>query len=126
MPIKLLRAIGAKMMRTNGMVIRTATNALARITHCADLRITVAGVPCDLWVYALPAEYSPTYPMLLSRRWLQAVKVKGDYAGRRYYIMSGHGTRVQILSDENYKGGEQRPVIGGSGRGTRVAGDPGW
>ncbi|RPA89718.1 hypothetical protein L873DRAFT_593512 [Choiromyces venosus 120613-1] len=104
MPIKVLRAIGAKMMRTNGMVIRTATNALARIAHCADLRITVAGVPCDLRVYTLPAEYSPTYPMLLSRRWLQAVKAKGDYADGRYYIMSGHGTRVQIPSDENYKG----------------------
>ncbi|RPA90538.1 hypothetical protein L873DRAFT_433031 [Choiromyces venosus 120613-1] len=104
MPIKLLKAIGAKMMRTNGMVIRTATNALARIAHCADLRIIVAGVPCDLRVYALPAEYSPTYPMLLSRHWLQAVKAKGDYAGGRYYIMSGHGTRVQIPSDENYKG----------------------
>ncbi|RPA95357.1 hypothetical protein L873DRAFT_1813062 [Choiromyces venosus 120613-1] len=104
MPIKVLRAIGAKMMRTNGMVIGTATNALARIAHCADLCITVAGVPCDLRVYALPAEYSPTYPMLLSRRWLQAVKAKGDYAGGRYYIMSGHGTRVQIPSDENYKG----------------------
>ncbi|RPA99767.1 hypothetical protein L873DRAFT_1806286, partial [Choiromyces venosus 120613-1] len=79
----LLKAIGAKMMRTNGKVIRTATNALARIAHCADLRITVAGVPCDL-------RYSPTYPMLL-------IKAKGDYTGGRYYIMSGHGT-------QNYKG----------------------
>ncbi|RPA91059.1 hypothetical protein L873DRAFT_1820083 [Choiromyces venosus 120613-1] len=112
MPIKVLRAIGAKMMRTNGMVICTATNALARIAHCADLHITVAGVPCDLRVYALPAEYSPNYPMLLSRRWLQAVKAKGDYASGRYYIMSGHSTRVQIPSNKNYKGKVQETECG--------------
>jgi len=103
MPIKLLRAIGANLRKANGMVIRTATNALARIAYCADLRITVAGVPCDLRVYALPDEYSPTYPMLLSRRWLQAVKAKGDYSTGRYYITSGRGTKVKIPSDEKYK-----------------------
>jgi len=103
MPIKVLKAVGATLNKTSGMVIRTATNALARIAYYADLRVTVAGVPCDLRVYALPSEYSPTYPMLLSRRWLQAVKAKGDYAGGRYFIMSGHGTRVQIPSDRTSK-----------------------
>jgi hypothetical protein len=103
MPIKVLKAVGATLNKTSGMVIRTATNALARIAYYADLCITVAGVPCDLRVYALPSEYSPTYPMLLSRRWLQAVKAKGDYAGGRYFITSGHGTRVQIPSDRTSK-----------------------
>ena len=103
MPIQVLKTIGAKLMLTNGMVIRTATNALARIADCTDLRITIAGIPYDLRVYALPAEYNPTYPLLLSRRWLQAVKAKGDYATDRYYIMSEHGTWVQIPSNENYK-----------------------
>ena len=50
MPIKLLKASGANLKKADGMVIRTATNALARIAHYADLRITVAGVPCDLRV----------------------------------------------------------------------------
>ena len=86
------------------MVIRTATNALARIAYFADLRITVAGVPCDLCVYALPAEYSPTYPMLLSRRWLQAVKAKGDYGTGRYYIANGQGTQVEIPSQKKDRG----------------------
>jgi len=103
MPIKLLKAVGANLKKAKGMVIPTATNALARIAYFADLRITVAGVPCDLRVYALPAEYSPTYPMLLSRRWLQAVKAKGDYSTRRYYITNRHGTQVEIPSDEKYK-----------------------
>ncbi|RPA88338.1 hypothetical protein L873DRAFT_77493 [Choiromyces venosus 120613-1] len=103
MPVKLLKSIGARLTKTNDMVIRTATNALARIDYFADRRIIVAGVPCDLRVYALPAEYSPTYPMLLSRRWLQAVKAKGDYASGPYYIMGTDGTRVQIPSDEKYK-----------------------
>jgi len=103
MPIKLLRSIGANLRRANGMVIRTATNALARIAYCADLIITVAGVPCNLRVYALPDEYSPTYPMLLSRRWLQAVRAKGDYSTGRYYITNSCGTQVEIPSDEKYK-----------------------
>jgi len=77
MPIHLLRFIGAKLCKAGGMVIRIATNALAKIAYCADVRITIAGVLCDLRVYALPEEYKPTYPLLLSRRWLQAVKAKG-------------------------------------------------
>ena len=103
MPIKLLKSIGANLKKANGMVIRTATNALARIAYFADLRITVAGVPCDLRIYALPVEYSPTYPMLLSRRWLQAVKAKGDYSTGRYYIANGHRMRVEIPSQKKDK-----------------------
>ncbi|RPA89675.1 hypothetical protein L873DRAFT_616885 [Choiromyces venosus 120613-1] len=103
MPIRLLRFMGAKLQRSGGMVIRTATNALAKIAYCADLRVTVAGVPCDLRIYALPDEYKPTYPMLLSRRWLQAVRAKGDYGSGQYYIASSLGTQVRIPSDEGYK-----------------------
>ncbi|KAG0135427.1 hypothetical protein HOY82DRAFT_536723 [Tuber indicum] len=103
MPIRLLRSMGAKLKRAEGMVIRTATNALAKISYCTDVRVTIARVPCDLRIYALPDEYKPTYPMLLSRRWLQAVKAKGDYARGQYYIMSSDGTRVRIPSDESYK-----------------------
>ena len=101
MPIHLLRFIGAKLSKAGGMVIRTATNALAQISYCADIRITIAGVACNLRVYALPEEYQPTYPLLLSRRWLQAVKAKGDYASGRYYIMHTNGMRVQIPSDRS-------------------------
>ncbi|KAG0124389.1 hypothetical protein HOY82DRAFT_617744 [Tuber indicum] len=113
MPIHLLRSIGAKLQKAGGMVIRTATNALAEIAHCADIRITVAGVSCDLQVYALPEEYKPTYPLLLSRRWLQAVKAKGDYASGQYYIMHAHGTRVRIPQDKNTQinTGGRRPRI---------------
>ncbi|KAG0138077.1 hypothetical protein HOY82DRAFT_596726 [Tuber indicum] len=103
MAIKVLKAVGAKLIKTDGMVIPTATNALARIAYYADIRITIGGVPCDLRVYALPAEYSPTYSMLLSRRWLQAVKAKGDYSNGCYYIMSGRGTRVQIPCNKRDK-----------------------
>jgi len=103
MPGKLMKTIGVKLMKTNGMVIRTATNALAKITHYADLRITIAGVPCDLRIYALPVKYTPTYPMLLSQRWLQAVKAKGDYSSGRYYIMSAHGTRLEIPGSDKRK-----------------------
>ena len=101
MPIHLLKFIGAKLRKAGGMVIRTATNALAKIAYCADIRITIADVPCDLRVYSLPEEYKPTYPLLLSRRWLQAVKAEGDYASGEYYIMSIHGTRVRIPSDRS-------------------------
>jgi len=62
MPIHLLRFIGAKVWKAGGMVIRTATHALAKISYCVDVRITIAGVSCDLRVYALPEEYKPTYP----------------------------------------------------------------
>ncbi|KAG0128250.1 hypothetical protein HOY82DRAFT_612196 [Tuber indicum] len=107
MPIHLLRSMGVRLQKAGGMVIRTATNSLAKIACCADVRITIADIPCDLRVYALPEEYQPTYPMLLSRRWLQAVKAKGDYASGKYYIMSKHGTRVRIPSDESYKANTQ-------------------
>lgn len=103
MPIHPLQLIGAKLQKAGGMVIRTATNALAKIAFCADIRIAIADVACDLRVYALPEEYKPTYPLLLSRRWLQAVKAKGDYASGQYYIMSQHGTRVRIPSDQSYQ-----------------------
>jgi len=87
MPIHLLRFIGAKLRKAGGMVIRTATNGLAKISYFTDGHITIGGVSCDLRVYALSEEYKPTYPLLLSRRWLQAVKAKGDYASGRYYII---------------------------------------
>ena len=69
--------------------------------YCADVRITIADVSCDLLVYALPEEYKPTYPLLLSRRWLRAVKAKGYYASGQYYIMHTHGTRVRIPRDRS-------------------------
>lgn len=103
MPIHLLRLIGANPQKARGMVIHTASNAFAKITFCADVLIAIANVACDLRVYALPQEYKPTYPMLLSRRWLQAVQAKGDYASGQYYIISQHGTRVRIPSDQSYQ-----------------------
>lgn len=108
MPIDLLRLIGAKLQKAGGMVIRTATNALAKIAFCADIRIAIADVACDLRVYALPEEYKPTYPLLLSRRWLQAVKAMGDYASGQYYVMSQHGTRIRIPSDQSYQGRDRK------------------
>jgi len=99
MTIHLPRVIGAKLRKAGGMIIRTGTTALARIAYCADERITIAGVSCDLPIYALPEEYKPTYPLLLSRHWLQAVKAKGDYASGHYYIMHQQGTRVRIPRD---------------------------
>ena len=87
MPIHLLKFIGAKLHKAGGMVIRTATKALAKISYCADVRITIADVAYDLRIYALPEEYKPTYPLLLSRRWLRAVKAKADYATGKYWIM---------------------------------------
>ena len=101
MPIDLLRFVGTKLRRAGDILIRTAMKALAKIAYCADIGITIGGVACNLRVYALPEEYKPTYPLLLSRRWLQAVKTKGDYATGRYYIMHTHGTRVHIPSDRN-------------------------
>ena len=67
MPIYLLHLIGAKLQKAAGMVIRTTTNALAKIAFCADSRIAFADVACDLRVYVLPEDYKPTYPFLLSR-----------------------------------------------------------
>jgi len=99
MPIHLLKFIGAKLRKAGGMVIRTVTNALAKIAYCANVRITVTDVACDLRIYTLPEEYKPTYPLLLSRRWLQAVKAKGDYATGKYYIIHHQGVRVQIHRD---------------------------
>jgi len=84
MPIHLLEYTGEKLRKAGGMVIRTSTTALAKIAYYADIRITIADVECDLRVYALPREYKPTYPLLLSRRWLQAVKAKGDYSTGQY------------------------------------------
>jgi len=99
MPIHLLSFIAAKMGKAGGMVIWTAMNALAKIAYCADMHITIVYVSCDLRVYTLPAEYKPTYPLLLSRRWMQAVKAKGDYATGQYYIMHHQGARVRIPRD---------------------------
>lgn len=70
MPIHLLQLIGAKLQKAGGMVIRTATKALANIAFCADIRIAIADGACDLRVYTLPEEYKPTYLLLLSRQWL--------------------------------------------------------
>ena len=96
MPIHLLEYMGAKLRKAGGMVIRTATNALAKIAYYADIRITIADVECDLRVYTLPKEYKPTYPLLLSRRWLQAVKATGNCSTGQYYIMNRTGFRVRI------------------------------
>ena len=82
------------------MVIQTATNALAKIAYYADVLITIADIQCELRVYALPREYKLTYTLLLSRRWLQAVKAKGDYSPGQYYIMHKAGFRVCIPQDK--------------------------
>ena len=89
MPIQLLKLIGAKLQRAGRMVIQTATNALAKISYCADVRITIADVACDLRIYALPEEYKPTYPVLLSVTTLRI----GSYSGLNsspYGIPSGN------------------------------------
>jgi len=101
MPIHLRKYMGGKLRKAGGMVICTATNALAKIAYYADIRITIAdaSVECDLRLYALPREYKRTYPLLLSRGWLQAVKAKGDYSTGQYYIMNTSGFRVRIPRD---------------------------
>jgi len=108
MPIHPLEYTCAKLRKAEGMVIRTATNALAKLAYYADIRITIANVEWDLRVYAVPREFKPTYPLLLSRHWLQAVKAKGDYSTGQYYIMNMSGFRVRIPRDRKATLSHQR------------------
>lgn len=108
MPIHLLWLIGAKLRKEGATVIRMATNALAKISYSGHVPITTRGLSCDLGLYALSAEYKPTYPLLLSRCWLQADKAKGDHTSSRYYIMDQHRTRVLISQDNSAQISPQR------------------
>jgi len=78
MLIYLLECMGTTLRKARCMVVCTTTNAPAKIPYYADICIMIADVECNLRVYTLAREYKLTYCLLLRRRWLLAVKAKGD------------------------------------------------
>ncbi|KAG0637063.1 hypothetical protein HOY80DRAFT_1085886 [Tuber brumale] len=88
MPIGLPCFVGARLRKAAKMVIQTATQVLALIPYCVEVRIKVAELSCDLHVYALP-----------TLRSLHAMKAKGDNGRKGCYMMTHHEARVKAPRD---------------------------
>ena len=94
-----LEQMGAPLMPSYDLTIRTATSTLTTIKYYSDLDVSVAGVTTWVRVYAIPREISLSYGLLLSRRWLKRVKARGNYELDTYYIQNSRGRYVEIPRD---------------------------
>jgi len=95
-PISVLRAMGATLIPTKDLVIRTAASNLVPLDFYADLRVDVASVITSLRVFAMPASCEPTYGLLLSRGWLRVCQAVGDYAEDVYMIKDLLGREYRV------------------------------
>ena len=91
-----LERMGAPLLPTYDLTIRTATSTLTIIKYYSDLDVTIGGVTARIRVYAIPREIALSYGLLLSRRWLKKVKARGNYERDTYYIQNSRGTFVEI------------------------------
>jgi hypothetical protein len=99
--IEVLEKIGAPLLPVNDLTIRTATSALTRIRYYSDVDTVVAGVKVRIRIYAMPREFSLSYGLLLSRRWLRKVRARGNYERDTYVISDekGHFREVKRYLD---------------------------
>ena len=81
-----LEAMGAPLYPAFDLTIRTATSALTTIKYYTEVDVSVAGVTAKIRVYAIPREFNLSYGLLLSRRWMRQVKIRGNYELDKYYI----------------------------------------
>lgn len=95
-PISVLRTMGATLIPTKDLVIRTAASNLVPLDFYADLRVDVASVITPLRVFAMPASCEPTYGLLLSRGWLRVCQAVGDYAEDVYVIKDLLGREYKV------------------------------
>ena len=89
--IEVLERIGAPLAPVHDLTIRTATSAQTRIGYCSDLDTIVASVKVCIRIYAMPSEFALPYGLLLSRRWLQKVRARGNYEKDTYIISDASG-----------------------------------
>ena len=78
--------MGAPLYPAFGLTIRTATSALTTIKYYTEVDVSVAGVTAKIHVYAIPREFNLSYGLLVSRRWMRQVKIRGNYEMDKYYI----------------------------------------
>jgi len=78
------------------LTIRTATSALTTIKYCTELDVSVAGVTARIRVHAVPREFNLSYGLLLSRRWMRQVKLRGNYELDKYYIKDSKGKYIEV------------------------------
>ena len=81
-----LEAMGAPLYPAFDLTIRTATSALTTIKYFTEVDVSVAGVTAKIRVFAIPREFNLSYGLLLSRRWMRQVKIRGNYELDKYYI----------------------------------------
>lgn len=82
----ILESMGATLYPVFDLTIRTATSALTTIRYFAELDVIVAGIQAKIRIYAIPREFNLSYGLLLSRRWMRQVQIRGNYGFDKYYI----------------------------------------
>ena len=82
----ILESMGATLYPVCDLTIRTATSALTTIRYFSELDVIVAGVQTKIRIYAIPREFNLSYGLLLSRRWMRQVQIRGNYELDKYYI----------------------------------------
>jgi len=92
----ILETIGAPLYPVFDLTIRTATSALTTIRYYTEVDVSVAGVLARIRVYAIPREFNLSYGLLLSRRWMRQVKMRGNYELDTYYLKDGKGKYREV------------------------------
>jgi hypothetical protein len=96
-------ALASKMQLTmipqDEVSMRTAASTVHPIEFYVLIDIEIAGVIASIKCYVLPESISPSYSVLLGRRWMKQVRALGDYANDRYCIHDMAGSQY-VLSPQ--------------------------
>jgi hypothetical protein len=77
--------------------MRTAASTVHPIEFYVLIDIEIAGVIASIKCYVLPESISPSYSVLLGRRWMKQVRALGDYANDRYCIHDMAGIQYVLF-----------------------------
>ena len=116
----ILESMGATLYPVFDLTIRTATSALTTIRYFSELDVTVAGVQTRIRIYAIPREFNLSYGLLLSRRWMRQVQIRGNYELDKYYIKDPDSGKYREILRNKVTGvnAVELPTVG------RTAGEP--
>lgn len=118
MPESIADEMRLRKERGPGFNIKTADGGLAPISSVVSFDLNVAGVTARITCHLVPGLRTPSYSILLSRRWLRQCQARGDYRLDTYVIKDKKGNEFLVPAVRG--GHEESPRIFISAESTRI------
>lgn len=100
-----VKALGLVMFGTPPLFMKSVTDEIVALNYVVQAKFEVAGIVCKHSLYVNSGDAS--FTVILGRRWLQQMKVIGDYEKETYSVTARDGFTAQVPREHHQGEGKR-------------------